>query len=416
MTVDRASATSSTARLSPAIWALGCVSLLMDVSSEMIHSLLPVFLVGTLGLSVWMLGLVEGLAESTALVARVFSGFVSDRLGRRKRLMVAGYALSALAKPLFAVAGGAAAVTAARLTDRFGKGIRGAPRDALLADITEEGTRGAAFGLRQALDSVGALAGPLLATLLMLAWAGNVRAVFWVATLPALAAVALLALGVREAGRGPRPAATAAARPPRRWREAIRSLPRACWIVVMLGAVFMLARFSEAFLVLHAQHTGLAAVWVPLVMVVMSAVYAAAAYPFGKLGDRVDRRWLLAGGMAVLIAADVVLAVAARWPVVMLGVVLWGSHMGLTQGLLAAMVADAAPEALRGTAFGVFHLAGGLSTLVASALAGLLWHWFGPAATFGAGAGFALLTLLGLIAAKGPLRRAGAGGPPRRSA
>jgi MFS family permease len=442
------------------VWVLGFGSLLMDASSEMIHSLLPLFLVGTLGLSVVALGLIEGLAEATALAARVLSGVLSDWLGRRKRLMVLGYALSAAAKPLFALATGAAAVTAARVTDRIGKGIRGAPRDALLADITEEGTRGAAFGLRQTLDSVGALAGPLLATLLMLAWAGDVRAVFWVATLPALAAVVLLAVGVREAAHGPAAspgasanatiaAATAAATAttmatatgtaaaaatttttvattttatpiaanpaagtsplPPRWREALHALPRAYWIVVALAAVFMLSRFSEAFLVLRAQHSGVAPAWVPLVMVVMSAVYAAAAYPFGKLADRVDRRRLLAAGMVALIAADVVLALAARWPTVMLGVGLWGLHMGMTQGLFAAMVADAAPQAARGTAFGVFHLAGGLATLAASALAGLLWQWFGPAATFGAGAVFAFATLLGLFAVAGRERRAAPG-------
>lgn len=375
-------------RIPPGVWALGFVSLLMDVSSEMIHSLLPMFLVGTLGVSVLAVGVIEGIAESTALVSKVFSGVLSDHVGRRKPLAVLGYALGALSKPVFALATGAGAVVAARFVDRVGKGIRGAPRDALLADITPGAVRGAAFGLRQSLDTVGAFVGPLLATALMIAWAGDFRAVFWVATVPAVLAVGVLVAGVREPARA---AAAPHASPIR--RDALRRLGRGCWQVVALGAVFTLARFSEAFLVLRAQEVGIAVAWVPLVMVVMNVCYAASAYPFGRLADAVDHGRLLAGGLVVLVAADLVLAFGAGSAALLAGVALWGLHMGITQGLLAAMVADTAPPELRGTAYGVFNLVAGVAMLVSSVLAGLLWDRLGSAFTFGAGAGFAALTL-----------------------
>lgn len=385
-------------RLPAGVWWLGFVSLLMDVSSEMVHSLLPLFLVGTLGASLVTVGLIEGLAEATALVVKVASGVWSDRLGRRKGLAVAGYALGALTKPLFAMAAGVGLVMTARFVDRVGKGIRGAPRDALLADITPPGSRGAAFGLRQALDTVGAVLGPLLAAGLLWAWAGDFRAVFWAALLPGLLAVALLAWGVREPPNAATMSATA--------RGPMGLSLRGAWLaqvdarygwIVAIGSVFALARFSEAFLVLRAQAGGLALTWAPLVMVAMSAAYAATAYPCGRLGDRVGRRGLLAAGMAVLILADLVLAWATTPVRVVLGALLWGVHMGLTQGLLAAMVADAAPASHRGTAFGVFNLACGVATLVASVLAGWLWDLHGPEATFLAGAAFAALSLLGLL-------------------
>jgi MFS family permease len=384
-------------RLPAAVWVLGFVSLLMDVSSEMIHSLLPLFLVGTLGVSVLAVGVIEGLAEATALISKVFSGALSDYLGRRKGLAVLGYAMGAFTKPVFALAGGVGAVVAARFIDRVGKGIRGAPRDALLADVAPPGARGAAFGLRQSLDTVGAFVGPLLATVLMLLWANDFRAVFWVAVIPGVLAVLLLLFGIREA---PRAAGLRRTNPIR--REALARLGAGYWRVVVIGAVFTLARFSEAFLVLRAQQLGVAAAWVPLVMVAMNLVYAATAYPFGRLSDRVDHRRLLAAGLVVLVAADLVLASAADWRPLLAGVALWGVHMGITQGLLAAMVADTAPEDLRGTAFGMFNLLGGVALLVSSALAGLLWERLGAAFTFYAGAGFALLTLLGLVALRPP--------------
>jgi MFS family permease len=388
---ERDTVAAPPARLPPAIWVLGFVSLLMDVSSEMIHSLLPLFLVGPLGMSVLMVGLIEGVAESTALVAKVFSGALSDWLGRRKRLAVIGYALGAASKPFFALAQGAGVVIAARFVDRIGKGIRGAPRDALVADIAPPSLRGAAFGLRQSLDTVGAFAGPLLATGLMLAFANDFRLVFWIAVVPGVLAVLLLVLGVNE----PERATPARAVNPIR-REALARLGAPYWSVVALGALFTLARFSEAFLVLRAEGLGVPAALVPLVMVAMNLVYAGSAYPFGKLADTMDHARLLGFGLLALMAADAVLATATGWPALLAGVALWGLHMGMTQGLLAAMVADTAPDDLRGTAFGVFNLVAGLAMLAASAVAGALWQWLGAPATFAAGAALAALTLVAL--------------------
>jgi MFS family permease len=382
---------SSRLRIPRAIWVLGFVSLLMDVASEMVHSLLPVFIVTTLGASAFTLGLVEGAAEAVALIVRAFSGALSDALGKRKPLAVAGYTLGALSKPLFAMAGGAGSVLAARLIDRVGKGIRGAPRDALVADLAPAELRGAAFGLRQSLDTVGAFLGPLLAVVLMLLWANDVRAVFWVAVVPGLAAVGLLLFGVREPERR---GATARFNPLA--RANLRRLSPAYWWVVGIGALFMLARFSEAFLVLRALEGGLPAAFTPLVLVAMNVVYSASAYPFGKLSDRLGHGRLLAFGLVVLIAADLALASGSGFAAVALGVVLWGLHMGVTQGLLARMVADTAPADLRGTAFGLFNLASGVALLLASGLAGWLWDRHGAAQTFLAGAALCLLTLVAL--------------------
>lgn len=380
-----------TAKIPAGIWILGCVSMLMDISSEMIHSLLPLFMVGALGASAFVVGLIEGLAEATALVVKVFSGAISDYLGRRKGLAVFGYTLGALTKPLFAIAPTTGIVLTARLLDRVGKGVRGAPRDALVADITPPELRGAAFGLRQALDTVGAFLGPLLAVGLMLLWADDFRAVFWVAVVPGLLAVALLLFGIREPER---PAGGKRTNPIR--RDNLRRLGNAYWWVVGVGAVFTLARFSEAFLVLRAQQSGIAVALVPLVMVSMNAVYAASAYPFGKLSDRMSHKTLLAWGLVVLMAADVVLAMDDHWTTVLAGVALWGVHMGMTQGLLATMVAATAPADLRGTAFGFFNLVSGAALLLASTVAGLLWDRYGAAWTFYAGAAFSALALLGL--------------------
>ena len=413
-------ATAALGRIPAGVWVLGCVSMLMDISSEMIHSLLPLFMVGTLGASAFAVGLIEGLAEATALIVKVFSGALSDYLGRRKGLALFGYALGALTKPLFAIAPTTGIVLTARLLDRVGKGVRGAPRDALVADIAPPEVRGAAFGLRQSLDTVGAFLGPLLAVGLMLLWANDFRAVFWVAVVPGLLAVALLVFGVREPERH-----TGEKRSNPIRRENLKRLGGAYWWVVGVGAVFTLARFSEAFLVLRAQQGGIAVALVPLVMVAMNVVYAASAYPFGRLSDRLspqgrpkgeDRRaqaegfpmghrGLLAAGLVVLIAADLVLAMDAHWTTVLAGVALWGVHMGMTQGLLATMVADTAPADLRGTAFGFFNLVSGVAMLVASVVAGLLWDRLGASFTFHAGAVFSGLALLGLV-----LRRHRVGG------
>ena len=374
------------------IWVLGFVSMLIDISSEMIHSLLPLFMVGTLGASALAVGLIEGLAESTALIVKVFSGMLSDWLGKRKGLAVFGYALGALTKPLFAIAPGIGVVMTARLLDRIGKGVRGAPRDALVADIAPPEIRGAAFGLRQSLDTVGAFLGPLLAVGLMLLWADDFRAVFWVAVVPGLLAVVLLLLGVHEPERHGGEKRINPIRP-----ENLKRLGGAYWWVVGVGAVFTLARFSEAFLVLRAQQSGIAVALVPLVMVAMNLIYAASAYPFGILSDRMNHKTLLALGLVVLIGADLVLALDGHWITVVAGVALWGVHMGMTQGLLATMVVGTAPADLRGTAFGFFNLVSGIAMLIASVVAGLLWDQLGASFTFYAGAVFSGIALLGLL-------------------
>ncbi|MDR6205394.1 MFS transporter [Paraburkholderia graminis] len=381
------------------IWMLGFVSMFMDISSEIIHGLLPMFLVTSLGASAMMVGLIEGVAEATTPVVKMFSGALSDYLGNRKWLAVIGYGMGALSKPLFALAPTAGIVLTARVADRIGKGVRGAPRDALVADITPPHLRGAAYGLRQSLDTVGAFLGPLLAVGLMLLWADNFRRVFWVAVIPGLLAVAILVFGIREPAHH-----TAAKRVNPLRLENLKKLRRSYWWVVFVGAVFALARFSEAFLVLRAMQGGVPIALVPLVMVAMNLVYSVSAYPFGKLADSMSHTKLLAIGLVVLIASDVVLAHGSHWPVVLLGVALWGLHMGLTQGLLATMVAHAAPADLKGTAFGLFNLVSGLATLIASIVAGQLWDSMGAAATFYAGAGFSLLTLAALVIDRG-LRR-----------
>jgi MFS family permease len=379
-------------RIPASIWVLGFVSLLMDVSSELIHSLLPVFLVSTLGASAITVGFIEGMAESLALIVKVFSGVLSDFIGKRKALAVAGYGLGALSKPLFALATSSGMVFVARLIDRTGKGIRGAPRDALLADIAPPEVRGASFGLRQSLDTVGAFLGPLLAIIFMLLWADNFRAVFWIAVIPGFLAVVLLLFGVREPehqfdGKRSNPIRI----------DNLKQLSAAYWWVVAFGTLFTLARFSEAFLVLRAQQGGLELAWIPMVFVAMNIVYALTAYPFGKLADRMRHTSLLKAGLLTLIAADVFLAMSDHLTTVFTGIVLWGLHMGLTQGLLAAMVADTAPAALRGTAYGFFNLCSGIAMLVASVLAGELWDGLGAAYTFYAGILFSLFALGTLV-------------------
>lgn len=379
-------------RIPRAVWALGFVSLLMDISSETIHSLLPVFLVSVIGAGVQTVGLIEGVAEATAMVTRVFSGSLSDWLGKRKILAVIGYGLGAFSKPLFAVAAGAGMIFTARFIDRVGKGIRGAPRDALVADVTPAKLRGAAYGLRQSLDSVGAFAGPLLAIGLMLLTGDNFRLVFWIAFFPGLLAVGMLVVAVKE------PAAV----PGRGFRlpfgrRSLALLGRRYWLVVVIGAVFTLARFSEAFLLLRAESVGLHISLVPLALVAMNVAYSLTAYPVGFLSDRVGRRGLMACGLLVLIAADVVLALAGGWWLVFIGAGLWGLHMGMTQGLLAALLADAVAAEQRGTAFGIFGLTSGAALLAASLLAGWLWQQFGAQATFWGGAAIAILALGGFL-------------------
>ncbi len=376
------------------VWVLGAVSLCMDVSSELIHSLLPLYLAAVLGASTLTIGVIEGVAEATALIVKVFSGVLSDVFQRRKPLLVAGYGLAALTKLAFPLAPSLAWIVGARFADRVGKGIRGAPRDALIADLTPEAVRGASFGLRQALDTVGAVGGPLLAIVAMAAFAGDFQATFWVAVVPAFLAVALLVAGVSEPERAGGPANGET----QRLRLAdVKRLGRTYAIVVAIAAVLTLARFSEAFLVLRARDVGLPLGQVPWVIVAMSVVYALAAYPAGAAADRGHGPRLLSAGLITLIVADVVLARATGAAMVLAGSALWGLHMGLTQGLLSALVAGAAPPDLRGTAFGVFNLVCGIALLFASALAGWLWDVAGPATTFYAGAAITVVAWIALL-------------------
>ncbi|HQQ62082.1 MAG TPA: MFS transporter [Pseudomonadales bacterium] len=379
-------------RLPFAIWALGMVSLFGDVASEMIFSLLPAFLTSELGASALMVGLIVGMGEATALTVKIISGPLSDRLGQRKWLALVGYGMAALMKPFFAIAGSPLHVLFAHLLDRTGKGIRGAPRDALIADITPPSMRGAAYGLRQALDSLGAILGPLLALVLMALWANNIRAVFWVAAIPAAISVIILFFGVQEpAGLVKSSVGNPLA------RTNLRRLPPAFWHVVLFGGLFTLARFNQAFLVLRVQQGGLALGHLPMVLVAMNVVYALSAYPLGKLADRMAHKHLLAIGMLLLVSADLLLAHSNQGYFVWMGVGLWGLHMGATQGLLAAMVADTAPTDLRGTAFGVFNLVAGLALLCSGGTAGLVWDHFGARYTFIFGASMALLALVALL-------------------
>jgi MFS family permease len=383
------------------VWALGIVSLLMDISSEMIHALLPVYLVSVLGTSMLTVGVIEGIAEATASITKIFSGALSDWLGKRKLLAVLGYGLAAFTKPVFPLAPSVDWLVAARFVDRIGKGIRGAPRDALVADLAPPQVRGASFGLRQSLDTVGAFAGPLLAIGLMWLTSNNFTSVFWLAVIPGFLALALIIFAVHEPKR---PEGLRQVRAPLS-RSELKRLGGAYWWVVAVASVFTLARFSEAFLILKVQAVGMPIALVPAVLVVMNAVYALAAYPAGILSDKIDRITLLFIGLAVLVAADVALGFAASILSVMLGVMLWGLHMGLTQGLLATLVADAAPPELRGTAYGMFNLLGGLALLAASTIAGGLWDVVGPAGTFLAGAALAALALIGLVAVRGQLNK-----------
>ncbi|MGB8693357.1 MAG: MFS transporter [Steroidobacteraceae bacterium] len=375
------------------IWGLGLTSMFMDISSELVHSLLPVFMASVLGASMMTIGLIEGIAEATASITKLFSGTLSDRWGRRRPLLLVGYGLAAVTKPVFPLASSIAWVAAARFLDRVGKGIRGAPRDALVADITPVEVRGAAYGLRQALDSFGAAVGPLLAIVCMVLLSGNIKAVLWVGVAPAFIAVLLLVLMVREPASVPR---TPGLRSPL-GTAGLRRLGARFWYLAALGALFTMARFSEAFLVLRAQQAGLSVTLVPLVMVVMNVVYASAAYPAGRAADGRDARVLLILGLAVLVIADMVLARARSASLVLAGAAIWGLHMALTQGLFSKLVADVAPAGLRGTAFGVFNLVTGIAMLVASTVAGILWSHYGYAATFVGGAVFAALTAVGVL-------------------
>jgi MFS family permease len=377
------------------VWLLGFVSMFMDISSEMIHSLLPIFLISVLNSNALTVGLIEGVAEAVALISKTFSGALSDWLGKRKVLVFSGYALGTLTKPLFALSTGVNLVFAARFLDRIGKGVRGAPRDAMIADITPDNFRGAAYGLRQSLDTVGAFLGPLLAMLLMIGTTGNFRAVFWFAVIPGLLSVAIIVFAVKE----PPHLASRSKQQPINWSD-INKLSGTYWMVVGVGSIFTLARFSEAFLLLRAESVGMTASMIPLILIVMNVFYSMTAYPAGRLSDRLGRTGLMIAGLMALIASDLTFSFAKTGLHVATGTALWGLHMGLTQGLLAAMVADTASQNLRGTAFGIFSMACGFSMLVACLIAGWLWDLFGPASTFLAGAVFTAMALMGYLATR----------------
>lgn len=389
------------AALPGAVWALGLTSLFMDISSETIHSVLPIFLVAGLGTSAVYLGIIEGVAEATACVVKVFSGVLSDYMGRRKPLALLGYGMAALTKPLFPLASSAGTVFLARFIDRIGKGIRGAPRDALVADVTPPEQRGAAFGLRQSLDTVGAFAGPVLAILLAVAFAGELRTVLWIAVAPAFISVAVLWFGVRE------PEAQQDAQGKARGVNLnVRAMPLSFWVVCAVASVFMLSRFSEAFLVLVGTRAGLTPAFAPLALVAMNLSYLLSAYPVGKLADRVEKPQLLVLGCAILAVANFTLAFASTPVLLIVGALLWGLHMGFTEGVFAAMVANSAPKDLRGSAFGIFNLLRGLVLLLASVAAGVLWDQVGPQGTFGFGSALAVATVAALWLARPYWRRA----------
>lgn len=372
------------------VWALGFVSLFMDFSSELVHSLLPIFLVGSLGVSMVGVGIIEGVAEATAHIVKIFSGAISDYIGKRKVLLLLGYGLASLTKPLFPLAQNIEIVFFARFTDRIGKGIRGAPRDALVADVAPKEIRGACFGLRQSMDTMGAILGPTAAILLMLVFSNDVRLVLWFAVLPAIVTMLIIVFKVKE--------------PEKKEKEynfkmpinisVIKNFSKQFWFIVILGAMFMLARFSEAFLVLKASEVGFEAAWVPLVMIVMALTYTVFVYPIGKLSDRIKREYMLIVGLIILIFADIILANAKSNIAVLIGTAIWGIHMGFTQGVLATLIADYSPKEYNGTAFGIFNFVSGISMLIASIIAGVVWQEFGSYMTFYAGGIFALISLV----------------------
>ncbi|MGZ5223912.1 MAG: MFS transporter [Burkholderiales bacterium] len=371
--------------------ALGLVSLFLGVSSQMTHSLLPVFLVTVLGTSVASVGIIEGIAEATNSLAKVLSGALSDWLGRRKPIVVLGYGLAALSKPLFPLAGDAATVLVARFIDRTGKGIRDAPRDALLADQLPSNARGSGFGLRLTLFTIGSVVGPLAATSVMVGSGGDFRLVFWLAVIPAFLSVAVLILAVKE---------PANARDIAKQRFSLRDLgrlPALFWWIVAITAMLELARFSQAFLLLKAKEVGVEAALIPIFLMLMGAVYGLTAYPCGILADRVNRRLQLGIGAVILLTGHLVLATADTIWMAAIGASLWGFQMGVTQGLVAAIVADAAPERLRGTAFGIYYLVDGVVSLLASSGAGVLWMTGGSGLTFSVGAALAAAVLLMLV-------------------
>jgi MFS family permease len=369
------------------VWVLGFVSLLMDLSSEIYHALLPAFVTMVLGLPATALGAIDGIAEATANFAKLGSGRLSDRTLKRKPWIIAGYGLAALSKPLFPLATSAITLMAARFADRIGKGIRGSPRDAMVADETPPEIRGRAFGLRQALDTVGALLAPIIAIGLMVWFASDIRAVYWVAVVPAVGSFLLAWLALRE----PEQHCAPLKRSP--FFAGFKQLNRETKRLLAVGFLFALARFSEAFLILKGIEIGLNEALSPLTLALFNLAYVVLAYPAGALSDRMRPRHILMAGMAVLVAGDLVLAKANNYALLFVGVGLWGAHMALTQGIFSRMIADSAPEELRATSFGAFWFVSGIASLLASLGAGMLWDREGSATTFATSAGVAAMAL-----------------------
>lgn len=374
-------------RIPRTVWVLGFVSLLMDISSEMIHALLPLFMAGTLGASAIWIGLVEGIGEGTALIAKVFSGVVADRFGHKKRLVFAGYFLGVISKPVFALAGSMPVVLAARFFDRIGKGLRGAPRDAIVADVTDESIRGAAYGLRQSLDAAGAFVGPLLATLLLLLWTEDLRSIFWIALIPGAACLALILFGVEDN-------VTPTVNTKRiAWKDLKSVMTPAFVQLVILGTLFSLARFSNAFIVLRAADIGIEHAWIPMAVVLMNITFSLSSYPFGKLADKLNPMKLLALGIVLLALANLLFAYAENYRILAAGIVLFGMHLGATQGIFSTIISEIAPSEVRATAFGIFNFFSGLALLASGLVAGSLWEYMGAQYCFGGGVVFALITL-----------------------
>lgn len=374
-------------RIPRTVWVLGFVSLLMDISSEMTHALLPLFMAGTLGASAIWIGLVEGIGEGTALIAKVFSGVVADRFGHKKRLVFAGYFLGVISKPVFALAGSMPVVLAARFFDRIGKGLRGAPRDAIVADVTDESIRGAAYGLRQSLDAAGAFVGPLLATLLLLLWTEDLRSIFWIALIPGAACLALILFGVEDN-------VTPTVNTKRiAWKDLKSVMTPAFVQLVILGTLFSLARFSNAFIVLRAADIGIEHAWIPMAVVLMNITFSLSSYPFGKLADKLNPMKLLALGMVLLALANLLFAYAENYRILAAGIVLFGMHLGATQGIFSTIISEIAPSEVRATAFGIFNFFSGLALLASGLVAGSLWEYMGAQYCFGGGVVFALITL-----------------------
>ena len=383
------------------VWILGFVSLLMDLSSEIYHALLPAFITVTLGLPALALGAIDGIAEAAANFAKLASGRLSDRSRKRKPWVLLGYGLAALSKPLFPVAQGAPELMGARLADRVGKGIRGAPRDAIIADETPPDIRGRAFGLRQALDTVGALIAPLAAVGLMILFVEDIRAVFWIAVIPAALSFLLALIAVKE------PAANLAVATFQPLFHGFRDLERPVRRLLAVVFLFSLARFSEWFLILRALDVGVSPVLSPLALVAFNVGFLALAYPAGALSDRMSPRSILMAGMGVLVVANFLLAQDIGLLGLTVGILLWGAHMALTQGIFARMVADVAPDHLRATSFGAFYFVSGIGTLLASLAAGFIWDRDGAATTFIAGAGAAAVALAMLSLLEQPRRGPG---------